>query len=186
MIPKLNFGVVGLGRAFSLMLPALERDPRVALVAGADPRPEARERFAREFQARAYATAEALCADPAVEVIYIATPHELHAAQACLAASHKKHLLVEKPMALTLEDCGAMIAAARAAGVHLLVGHSHSFDAPVQRARAIIASGELGRLRMVSALNYTDFLYRPRRPEELDPARGGGALFNQAAHQVDV
>jgi phthalate 4,5-cis-dihydrodiol dehydrogenase len=106
MISKLKFGVAGLGRAFSLMAPALRADPRVALVAGADPRPEARSRLQRDFDARAYATVEELCADPAVDVVYIATPHQFHAAHACLAASHKKHVLVEKPMALTLEDCG--------------------------------------------------------------------------------
>jgi phthalate 4,5-cis-dihydrodiol dehydrogenase len=186
MIPKLKFGVAGLGRAFSLMAPSLRADPRVALVAGADPRPEARSRLQRDFDARAYATVEELCADAAVDVVYIATPHQLHAAHARLAASHKKHVLVEKPMALTLEDCGAMIAATQAAGVRLVVGHSHSFDAPIQLARRIVESGALGAVRMVSALNYTDFLYRPRRPEELDTAQGGGAVFNQAAHQVDV
>jgi phthalate 4,5-cis-dihydrodiol dehydrogenase len=79
-----------------------------------------------------------------------------------------------------------MIAAARECGVQLIVGHSHSFDAPIAHARRIIASGELGRVRMASALQYTDFLYRPRRPEELDTGAGGGAVFNQAAHQVDV
>ena len=79
-----------------------------------------------------------------------------------------------------------MIAAARHAGVHLIVGHSHSFDAPILRTRALIASGEYGAVRMITALNYTDFLMRPRRPEELDTAQGGGAVFNQAAHQVDI
>jgi phthalate 4,5-cis-dihydrodiol dehydrogenase len=79
-----------------------------------------------------------------------------------------------------------MIDAARAAGVRLIVGHSHSFDAPVQRVRTLIASGAYGRVRMITALNFTDYLYRPRRPEELDTARGGGAVYNQAAHQVDV
>jgi phthalate 4,5-cis-dihydrodiol dehydrogenase len=79
-----------------------------------------------------------------------------------------------------------MIAAARKAGVHLIVGHSHSFDAPIQRTRDLIASGDYGAMRMIHALNYTDFLYRPRRAEELDTAQGGGAVFNQAAHQVDI
>ena len=50
----------------------------------------------------------------------------------------------------------------------------------------LIAGGAYGRLRMITALNFTDYLYRPRRPEELDTARGGGAIYNQAAHQVDV
>ena len=89
-------------------------------------------------------------------------------------------------MALTLAECATMINAAEAAGVQLIVGHSHSFDAPYRRARALIESGAYGRVHMITALNYTDFLYRPRRPEELDTARGGGAVFSQAAHQVDI
>jgi phthalate 4,5-cis-dihydrodiol dehydrogenase len=182
---RLRIGVAGLGRAFTVMLPAFA-DPRVALVGAADPRAEARARFAADFSANTYDTVEELCADPAVEVIYVATPHQHHAQHAALAAQHGKHLLVEKPMALTMEDCAAMNEAAQAAGVHLIVGHSHSFDAPILRTRELIASGAFGAVRMLHAFNYTDFLYRPRRPEELDTAQGGGAVFNQAAHQVDI
>lgn len=183
---KLNIGAAGLGRAFAFMAPTLAADRRVALVAGADPRAEARKRFSEEFSAKAYDSVDQLCADPAVEVVYIATPHQCHAAQACLAASRGKHVLVEKPMALSVEECRAMVEAARSARVHLVVGHSHSFDAPIARARALIEEGNYGRLRMITALNYTDFLYRPRRAEELDPAKGGGAVMNQGAHHVDV
>jgi phthalate 4,5-cis-dihydrodiol dehydrogenase len=85
-------------------------------------------------------------------------------------------------MALSLEDCQAMIDAARRAGVHLIVGHSHSFDLPIAHARKLIASGKYGALRMITALDFTDFVYRPRRPEEL----ATGAVYNQAAHQVDI
>jgi phthalate 4,5-cis-dihydrodiol dehydrogenase len=183
---KLRIGVAGLGRAFTVMLPTFMRGPRVTLVAAADPRAEARERFAAEFSARTYDTVEGLCADRDVEVVYVATPHQHHARHVALAAQRGKHVLVEKPMALTLEDCAAMIAAARSANVHLIVGHSHSFDAPILRTRALIESGSFGAVRMIHAFNYTDFLYRPRRPEELDTAQGGGAVFNQAAHQVDI
>jgi len=183
---KLRIGVAGLGRAFAVMLPTFAADPRVALVAAADPREEARQRFAADFAAKAYARVEDLCADPAVEVVYVATPHQFHTPHAVLAAEHGKHLLVEKPLALTLEDCDAIVAAANRAGVHLVVGHSHSFDAPILRLRALIARGAFGPVRMITALNYTDYLYRPRRPEELDTAQGGGAVFNQAAHQVDI
>jgi phthalate 4,5-cis-dihydrodiol dehydrogenase len=186
MIPKLKLGVAGLGRAFSVMVPAFTGDPRIELVAGADPRPEARARFARDFQGKTFETVEALCAEPAIDVVYIATPHQFHAANTIAAARRGKHVLVEKPMALSLDECRSMIAAARGTGVQLIVGHSHSFDAPILHARKIIASGALGRVRMVSALNYTDFLYRPRRPEELDTDAGGGVIFNQAAHQVDI
>jgi phthalate 4,5-cis-dihydrodiol dehydrogenase len=103
-----------------------------------------------------------------------------------IAAVHGKHVLVEKPMAITLEQCAAMVEATAAAGVHLIVGHSHSFDLPYLRARGVIESGQLGAVRMINAQYYTDFLYRPRRPEELDTAQGGGVIFSQGAHQVDV
>lgn len=183
---RLRVGVAGLGRAFTVMLPTLAGDPRVKLVAAADPRAEARTRFEKDFGGRTYDDVAALCADPDVGIVYVATPHQYHAAHAALAARAGKHILVEKPIALTLEGAAAMTKAARAAHVHLVVGHSHSFDAPILRTRALIDSGEFGRVRMIAALNYTDFLYRPRRPEELDTAQGGGALFNQAPHQVDI
>jgi phthalate 4,5-cis-dihydrodiol dehydrogenase len=182
----LRFGVSGLGRGFMLMAPTFRADPRCKLVSAADPRPEARAAFAAEFGGRAYDTFEGMCADPGVEVVYIAAPHRFHAEQAILAAGAGKHILVEKPMALELGQCRAMIAAAEAAGVQLIVGPSHGFDEPVAMAARMIASGAHGAVRMIASLNYTDFLYRPRRPEELDTAQGGGVIFSQAAHQVDV
>jgi phthalate 4,5-cis-dihydrodiol dehydrogenase len=183
---KLRIGIAGLGRAFTIMLPTFTGDARVTLVAAADPRPDARERFAAERGGKAYASVEEMCGDLQVEVVYVATPHQYHAEHACTAAAYSKHVVVEKPMALSLAECSAMIKAARAAGVHLMVGHSHSFNAPIRRTREIIASGKVGAVRMISALNYTDFLYRPRRPEELNTEQGGGVIFNQAAHQIDV
>jgi phthalate 4,5-cis-dihydrodiol dehydrogenase len=182
----IRLGVAGLGRAFTLMLPTLLQDRRVQLVAACDPREEARLQFARDFDAPVYADIDGLASDPTVEAIYIASPHQFHAAQTRVAARHGKHVLVEKPMALTRAECDDMIAHCREAGVHLVVGHCHSFDTPYLRARDIIASGEVGRVRMLHALNYTDFLYRPRRPEELRTQEGGGVVFSQAAHQVDV
>ena len=183
---RLRLGVAGLGRGFTLMLPTLARHPRVALAAAADPRAEARARFAADFGAPAYRGVEELCADRSIEAIYVATPHERHAEHAILAAKSGKHVLVEKPMAIAIEEARAMIEAARASGVHIVVGPSHSFDAPVARARALVASGACGRVRMLTAMYHTDFLLRPRRPEELDTARGGGVVPSQAAHQVDV
>lgn len=182
----LRIGVVGLGRAFTLMLPTFMQDPRVRLVAACDPREEARSQFERDFDAPAYADLEDLVRDARVDIVYIASPHGLHAQQVCLAARHGKHVLVEKPMALTLADCDTMIDACRHAGVRLLVGHCHSFDQPYRRTRELIDERQLGRVRLLHAINYTDFLYRPRRPEELDTRAGGGVVFSQAAHQVDV
>jgi phthalate 4,5-cis-dihydrodiol dehydrogenase len=186
MDEPLRLGVIGLGRAFTLMLPTFAAHPRIKMVAASDPRPDARERFAAEFGAKVYADAEALCADPAVQAVYVASPHQFHVEHVKRAAAHGKHVLVEKPMALTSDDCLEMIAAAKAAGIKLLVGHSHSFDLPYLRASEMIRTGDYGRVCMINALNFTDFMYRPRRPEELDTKAGGGVVFSQAAHQVDI
>jgi phthalate 4,5-cis-dihydrodiol dehydrogenase len=183
---KLRLGIVGLGRAFTLMRPTFIGSPEIEMVAAADPRPEARHQFVHEFHGTAYEDIDALVRDPSIDAVYIASPHQFHAAQTIAAAAARKHILVEKPMALNLAEARAMIAATKKAAVKLIVGHSHSFDAPIGMTHRIIESGEFGELKMIAALNFTDFLIRPRRPEELNTAEGGGVVFNQAAHQVDI
>jgi len=182
----LGLGIAGLGMAGAVMVRAAAGHSGVRLCAAADLHEAPRQAFARDFNARAYADIAELCADPAVDVVYIATPHQFHAAHAVLAARAGKHIILEKPMALTLADCDAIVAAAEAANVHLIVGHTHAFDPAVREMRRIVASGALGALGMIAAWNYTNFLYRPRRPEELDTAQGGGILFNQVPHQIDM
>lgn len=183
---KLGLGVVGLGRGFMLTLPALQAHPAVRLVAAFDLRADALLRFAEEFGGEAHTSLERLLADERVDAVYIATPHELHAQQAIAALQSGKHVLVEKPMATSVADCAAMAAAARAAGRVLVVGPSHGFDEQVRLAADLAASGRFGRVRMVTTFNFTDFMYRPRRAEELDSSRGGGVVYSQAAHQIDV
>ncbi len=182
----IRLGVIGLGRAFSLMIPTFFRDPRVKIVAGFDTREEPLRQLASDFGAATHREVEALCSDPMVEAVYVASPHQFHAQHVETAARHGKHVLLEKPMALTLAQCDAMIAACERADVHLIVGHCHSFDAPYALASNLVVSGEYGAVRMIHALNYTDFLYRPRRPEELMTHEGGGVVFSQAAHQLDI
>jgi phthalate 4,5-cis-dihydrodiol dehydrogenase len=179
-------GLAGLGRGFVLMLPALSRDPRIELVAAATPNAESRERFAADFGGRAYRTVEELCADSEIDAVYVATPHQFHAEHVTMAARGGKHVLVEKPMALSIDQCQAMIDETARSNVKLVVGHSHSFDRPILRTLELVRSGRYGHVRMIQALNFTDFLYRPRRPEELGAALGGGVVFNQAPHQVDI
>src|SRR6202790_2521322 len=182
----IRLGVVGLGRAFSLMLPTFLSDARVSIEAACDRRDDARKQFSADFGKPVFDDIEGLARSPDIDAIYIASPHQFHAAHTRIAARHGKHVLVEKPMALTLGECDDMIDACSEAGVHLVVGHCHSFDTPYLRTRDLIASGEYGQVRMIQALNFTDYLYRPRRPEELSTAQGGGAVFSQAAHQVDI
>ena len=123
---------------------------------------------------------------PGLNAVFIATPTTLHAEYTMLAASAGKHVLVEKPMAVRTFEALRMIEAAERGGVVLMVGHSRSYDAPIRKIREIVASGELGRVRMIQNLTYTDWVYRPRRPDELDLASGGGVIFRQGAHQFDV
>jgi phthalate 4,5-cis-dihydrodiol dehydrogenase len=182
----IGLGIAGLGMAGAVMVQAAAAHNGYVLRAAADPHPAPRAAFARDFNAAVYEDVGALCADPVVEVVYIATPHQFHAPHAILAAEHGKHIILEKPMALTLADCDAIIAAVERAKVHLIVGHTHAFDPAVRVMHLLIATGGLGRLGTIHSFNYTNFLYRPRRPEELDTARGGGILFNQVPHQVDI
>ena len=184
--PPIGLGIIGLGMAGAVMVHAAARHSGFVLRAAADPHAGPREAFARDFNASAYADAAELCADPAVEVVYIATPHQFHAPHAIMAAEHGKHVILEKPMALTLADCDAIIAAVERNKVHLVVGHTHGFDPAVLLMRDLIESGTLGRLGMIHTFNYTNYLYRPRRPEELDTSKGGGILFNQVPHQIDT
>ena len=183
---KLRLGVVGLGRGFTVLLPTLVFHPRLEIVAATDTRAPARQRFEAEFGDRAYDSMEAMCVNADIDAVYIATPHPFHAENAVTAAQAGKHVLVEKPMALSVDDCTRMIAAAAEGGIHLLVGPSHSYDAPIVEALRIIESGIYGSVQLITGINYTDFLYRPRRADELDSERGGGVVYSQAAHQIDV
>ena len=183
----IGLGIAGLGMAGAVMVQAAAAHPGYVLRAAADPHPAPRAAFARDFNAKAYDDIGALCADPAVEVVYIATPHQFHKPHAILAAKHGKHIILEKPMALTLADCDAIIAAVEKANVHLIVGHTHAFDPAVRvMVRNRLRSAFSAALGMIHSFNYTNFLYRPRRPEELDTAQGGGILFNQVPHQIDI
>ena len=122
-----------------------------------DPLPRPRQAFARQFGATVYSDFQDLCRDASVEAIYIASPHRFHALQAVAAMEHGKHVLVEKPLALTLEECDAVIDAAEKTGMQVIVGHTHAFDPNVREMRRIIQSGEMGRLGMILSLQLQRF-----------------------------
>ena len=186
MATTLRVGAIGLGRAAANMIPAIAGHPNVKLVAAADPNPQARARFEADFGGSTFADAQALCASGEVDAVYIATPHGNHAPDVVTAARHGKHAIVEKPMALTLAECREMTAAAQRAGIALVVGHTHAYDPPHALMGTLIRSGEFGRLRTIVNMVYGNFLYRPRRPEELDSSLGGGIMYNQVPHQVEI
>ena len=182
----MRVGIAGLGAAGLAFLPALRRHPGFDAVALAEPDPALRAHAQSQTGAAGYAGLGELLAHPGLDALILATPTPLHAAQAQRAAAAGLHVLCEKPMATTLEQARAMVEAAERAGVVLQVGHSHSFDAPIREMRALIASGALGPLRMINSWCFSDWVQRPRRVEELDPAQGGGVTFRQGAHQFDI
>ena len=138
MPPTLRFGFAGLGVASTQIIPDVANHPGVKITAAADVRPAALEHFAKEFGAETFLSVEDLVKSPNVDAIYVATPNHLHAEHVIMAAEYGKHVIVEKPMALTIEECEAMNAAAEKHGIKLLCGHTHSFDPPIRRMRQIV------------------------------------------------
>lgn len=184
MTKALRMGLAGLGVASTQILPVVSKLTYIKVTAAADVRQDALAKFRREYGAEVFTSVDDMCKSPNVDFIYVATPNELHAQHVITAADHGKHAIVEKPMALTLEECEAMNAAAEKNGIKLLCGHTHSFDPPIRKIREIIQSGELGSLRMLHTWNYNEFMYRPRMKHELATSRG--VVLNQGPHQVDV
>lgn len=182
----IGVGIVGLGMGASLMLPTLASDSRVHIAGVVEPDDNARTRFAADFGVPSYRDVEELAADPDVDVVYIASPHQFHATQTLAAIRGGCHVLVEKPLALAVDTCLQIADEATRHGVHVIVGHTHAFDPTARAIAAILRSGRLGHLAMINTWNFGPFLYRPRRPEELDTAQGGGIIFNQLPHQVDI
>jgi len=176
--------MAGLGVASTQILPAVSRLPYLQITAAADLRADALSKFRKEYDAAAFSSVEEMCRSSDVDFIYIATPNQLHAEHAITAATHKKHVIVEKPMAMSLEECETMNAAAEKYGVKLLCGHTHSFDPPIRKIREIVKSGELGKLCMINTWNYNEFMYRPRMKHELATSRG--VVLNQGPHHVDI
>jgi phthalate 4,5-cis-dihydrodiol dehydrogenase len=184
--PTVHVGIVGLGGGASDMIPAFVQHPHFTLIAAADIDAGQLEKFRSEFQGATYLSAEALCDNPHVDVVYIATPNQFHIEHALTALEQGKHVLVEKPMTLTLADADVMIQAAKHHDVQLMVNVKHSFDPHIRKIREIVLSGELGRLRMLHYWYFADWLYRPRTAEELDPGLGGGVTWRQGPHQFDI
>lgn len=182
----IQIGVVGWGAAGRAFEPAIRQNPDFELVAIAERDSNLRKVAQTQCGVETFESLDSLLNHPDLQAVYLATPTELHAAQVIDCTNKGLHVLVEKPMATQLPDALAMVEAAERAGVVLMVGHSHSFDRPIVAMHELLASGHLGAVRMVNTWCFTDWMYRPRRPEELDPLLGGGVTFRQGAHQFDI
>ena len=188
---SLQWGLIGTGDiARKRIAPALRDLPSCTLAAVCRGRPELAESFAREFDApRWYATAAELIADPQVDAVYIATPVWLHAAQAIAAADAGKHVLCEKPMAISVAECDDMIAACRSNGVALGVAYYRHFYPAVARIRSILASGDVGDPVLAQVNAFEHFDPPPEHPRHWLVVReqaGGGPMFDFGCHRIEV
>jgi predicted dehydrogenase len=185
-----RWGLIGCGDiAERRVAAALRESPHSALVAVARRRAELAGDFARRHGARAHGDWRDLLQDAEVDAVYVATPVRLHAPQAIAAAEAGKHVLCEKPMALTVAECQRMVAAARGSGVRLGVAYYRHHYPVVARLRELLASGEIGRpvLCQVEAFERFDASPGDARAWLLDKDEaGGGPMMDFGCHRLEV
>ena len=183
-----QFGIIGCGMIARFHARAI-KDTGGELATCYDHIPQAAENIAKEFGCKACESLDVLLADPNVKIVTIGTPSGAHAEAAIAAARAGRHVIVEKPLEITLERCDAIIDACDKAGVTLsTIFPSRFHDSSVKIKNAITAN-RFGRLTMGDAIvkwYRTQGYYDSgawRGTWELD---GGGALMNQAIHSVDL
>lgn len=190
----LRVGIIGAGRISDLHAIEYLANPRAQIVAVADVRREnalARGRAWGVDDSRIFADYRDLLALPEVDMVEILLPHHLHCQAVLDAAAAGKHVSVQKPMALTLEQADAMVAAARSAGVILKVFENFIFYPPIQRARALIDAGEIGdplsiRIKSNAATSPDAWAVPPAAQAwRFDPAQNGGGplAFDDGHHK---
>jgi phthalate 4,5-cis-dihydrodiol dehydrogenase len=178
--------VAGLGAASKQILPHIDRVPGMKLTAGADTRSDAVEEFRKKYARAAFDSVEAMYDSGEIDAVWIATPNVNHAEHTVAAAERGIHIIVEKPTAVTLEEVDRMIEAADKHRVKLVQGHSKVYGPAIQDIRKIVASGKLGKIIQISSLNSNDWLQRPRLASEVDTSVGGGLVFRQGPHMIDI
>jgi phthalate 4,5-cis-dihydrodiol dehydrogenase len=180
-------GILGLGVAGRDAAAAAGKlGPRVTVTRASDPDLDGLRDWSRPDGLQIGADPEFVCTAEDVDVVYVASPTSMHCEQAILAARHGKHLMIEKPLAVTVAECNRIVEAASEHGVQAMAVHTPSFSAPLRTARALIQSGDVGRPLHLTQLKYVPWLERPRLAHEYDNDKGGGVINRQAPHQVDV
>jgi predicted dehydrogenase len=153
------------------------------LTAVADAQAERRQEAAARFECQAVASFEELVANEAVELIVVATPSHLHAGQTVMALDAGKHVIVEKPMALSLVEVEAMMAAARSAGRFLTVNQNYRYQPDFGKVREVMASGKLGQIVQVRVAVHH---FSRRWDWQTLAEYGGGILNNHGVHWLDM
>lgn len=187
---KVNFAIVGCGAIGSRHAAVVDSNPRSAIAAMCDIDRQKCGKLLSLYGETIpqYTDFDVMLKETAAEVVNICTPHGLHAEMAIKAAESGKHILVEKPMALTTADAEKMIRAAESNSVSLMVVKQNRYNVPIALTKQAIESGKLGRIFMVQCSvlwnrhdgYYNDSNWRGKKALE------GGALYTQASHFIDL
>ncbi len=183
---RLGFGVIGTGGIAADFARALRDSKRCQVVTVCGSSPQKAAVFAKRWRlSKAAASVEELCADPAVEAVYVATPHPLHEPHALAAIAAGKHVLCEKPLAMDAASAERIIEAARARGTFLMEGFMYRCHPLLSEVIARLAQGTIGELRHVRA----DFGFcAPRNPAGrlFAPELGGGAILDVGGYPMSL
>ena len=187
----IRWGLIGSGEiARKAVAPAFHELDTCTLACVAARQPEKAETFAAAFGARRwYSRWEDMIRDAEIDAVYIATPHYLHAEQAIAAAEAGKHVLCEKPMALTGDECRAMIGACARAGVRLGVAYYRRFYPLLGRVKTLLADGAIGTASLCQINSFTWYDLKPGDPQYwlFQPDRsGGGPLMIGGCHRIEM
>ena len=185
----LRTAIVGCGKVGHLHAKALSRLSESVFVAVCDTNLQRAQQFAAEYKVKAYQDVEDMIAGSRVESLTVCTPHPLHAEPAVRAANAGVHVLIEKPLASSLQDCDAILNAAKRSGVKIGTMCQRRFYTPCQRIKRALEEGKLGRpiLGSVAMYGWRDQAYYKSDPWRGSwKAEGGGVLVNQAPHQLDL
>jgi len=196
-VSGVGFGIIGsgyMGRTYAACLTRHVPDGRLVSIWGGKRAPA----LAEEFGVQADASLEALLARPDIDAVVITSPHTAHRAQAEAAAAAGKHVYIEKPMAVTLADCDAILAASSAANVKLTVNFVTRFRHAPLAIKRLIDEGAIGDVRMIEMKGtWTSFLLEdvvdeatgrliiPRKDWAFDPAEGSQFL-DWGVHETDA
>lgn len=186
---QIRYAIIGCGMISKYHIAAINGCPNARLAGVYGPEPVRTRAFAEQYGTKVYADPDDIWKDANVDAVCICTPSGLHAAYALEAVSHGKHVLVEKPIALTLSDCDKLLLAARANRVLVGVVTQLRFSPAVTQVKRAMDRGALGKL--VCADLYMKY-HRSQAYYDSAPWRGtwamdgGGALMNQGIHGVDL
>jgi predicted dehydrogenase len=186
---KVRIGVLGTGviiRDFHIL--TLQNNPKAEIVAAGNLHAESLEHLARAFHIPKTCTdLEEMAGDPDIDAVVIGLPNYLHAPVTVQMLEAGKHVLCEKPMAMTVAEGERMIEAAQRAGRKLMIAHMWRFDREILWLRDLVASGKLGKIFKVKS--HAVWLYEGPRPQSWFVQRkfaGGGALADMGVHSIDT